>query len=56
MWGEVLTQRCKFGERSLEEAVDVAHFNNHSLQLGVVLDRHLAVLSAKPWQSTVEIM
>lgn len=39
----------KLGETGLEEAVHVAHFHNHSLQLGVVLNCHLAILSAKAW-------
>lgn len=33
----------------LEEALDVAHLHHHSLQLGVILDGHLAVLSAEAW-------
>ena len=40
----------------LEEAIHVAHFHNHRLQLGVVLDCHLAILSAKAWWDTVEII
>lgn len=36
----------------LEETLHVAHFHDHSLQLGVVLDGHLAVLSAKAWWDT----
>lgn len=31
----------------LEEALHVAHLHHHSLQLGVILDGHLAVLSAE---------
>lgn len=35
------------GTEASEEAVDVAHFHHHRLQLGEVLDGHLAVLSAE---------
>lgn len=38
----------------LEEAVHVAHLHNHSLQLGVVLDGHLSIFSAKAWWNTEE--
>lgn len=51
----LFTVHSRVNLASLEEAVDVAHFHNHRLQLGVVLDCHLAVLSAKAWWSTAEI-
>lgn len=40
-------QQYKLGGRNLEETLYISHLNNHSLQLGVVLDGHLAILSAK---------
>lgn len=45
-------QKCKLGKRRSEEALNIAHFHNDSLQLGVVLDSHLAVLSAEAWKDT----
>lgn len=33
----------------LEKAVNVSHLNNHSLQLRVVLNGHLAILPAKAY-------
>lgn len=44
-----LVKGCKLGRRCLEDALDISHFHNHSLELGEVLECHLAVLSAKAW-------
>lgn len=43
-----------WGTSGLEEAVHVAHLHNHSLQLGVVLNGHLSIFSAKAWWNTEE--
>lgn len=35
----------------LEQAVHISHLHKHSLQLGVVLNGHLAILSSDPWKT-----
>lgn len=40
----------------LEQAVHVSHLHKHSLQLGVVLNGHLAVLSADPWRTSAALI
>lgn len=47
-----LAKPCKL-DRSLEDAVDVSHLHDDALELGEVLDGHLAVLPAEAWKSDV---
>lgn len=43
------------GNLTIKVIVHVSHLHNHSLQLGVVLDGHLAVLPAKTCGEREEI-
>lgn len=45
-WSSHLT-KCGASERNLEDALNISHLHDNRLELGVVLNGHLPVLSAK---------